>query len=86
MLKRDLTLACLFLMTLTMSAPWAKSQQDADVPAYNAAPPAKTTKLPAILGRDQIGIDEDIANLRLHVSHVISGDQRSGEHTPETEM
>jgi len=58
MLKRGLTLACLFLITLTVSAPRAKSQQDADVPAYNAVPPAKDAKLPAILGKDQLGIDQ----------------------------
>ncbi|MGA9040763.1 MAG: CYCXC family (seleno)protein [Terriglobales bacterium] len=58
MLKRGLTLACLFLMTLTMSTPWAKSQQDADVPAYNEDPPSKDAKLPAILSKDQLGIDE----------------------------
>jgi Protein of unknown function with PCYCGC motif len=58
MLKRGLMLACLFLMTLTMSAPPATSQQDAEIPAYNAAPPAKNAKLPAILSRDQLGLDE----------------------------
>jgi hypothetical protein len=54
MLKRGLILASLFLITLTVSAPWATSQQDAAVPAYNAGPPAKGAKLPPILGREQL--------------------------------
>jgi hypothetical protein len=58
MLKRGLALVCLFLLTLTISAPRARSQQDAEVPAYNSAPPAKEAKLPAILGKDQLGVDE----------------------------
>ncbi len=58
MLKRGLTLAFLFLMTLTASAPRAKSQPEADVPAFNRNAPAKDTKLPAILRRDQLGIEE----------------------------
>jgi hypothetical protein len=54
MVKRGFALAVLFLMTLTVSAPWATSQQAGDVPAYNAAPPPNGTKLPRILGRDQL--------------------------------
>ena len=54
MLKRGLILAFLFLVTLTVSAPWATSQQDGQVPAYNAAPPPKSAKLPPILGREQL--------------------------------
>jgi hypothetical protein len=54
MLKRGLALAFLFLVTLTVSAPWATSQQEGAVPAYNAGPPPKGAKLPAILGRDQL--------------------------------
>jgi hypothetical protein len=45
---RSLTLAFLFLVTLSMSAVWA-TPQDAGVPAYNSAPPAKGDKLPPIL-------------------------------------
>ena len=41
MLKRGLVLAFLFLITLTVSAPWATSQQEGVVPAYNAGPPPK---------------------------------------------
>jgi hypothetical protein len=54
MLKRGSVLACLFLITLTVSAPWATSQQDGVVPAYNAAPPPKGSKLPPILGRENL--------------------------------
>ena len=59
MLKRGLTLAFLLVITLALSAPWAtsqqaKSQEEAAVPAYNAGPPAKGTKLPPILATDQL--------------------------------
>lgn len=54
MVKRGFALAALFLFILTVSAPWATSQQGGEVPAYNAGPPPKGTKLPAILGRDQL--------------------------------
>jgi hypothetical protein len=54
MQKRGFALAALFLIILTVSAPWATSQQGGEVPAYNAAPPPKGTKLPPILGRDQL--------------------------------
>jgi len=54
MLKRGFSLTCLFLITLTVSAPWAISQQEGVVPAYNAAPPAKGTRLAPILTRDQL--------------------------------
>ena len=50
---RVLTLAFLFLVTLTLSAQWADPAQDS-VPAFNAAPPAKDTKLPPILTKDQL--------------------------------
>ena len=46
---RSLTLAFLFLVTLTMSAQWASPQEEGGVPAYNAGPPPKGTKLPALL-------------------------------------
>ena len=57
MRKRGLSLAFLFLMTLSVSAPWASSQQEGAVPAYNAGPPPKGTKLPPILGPDQLWAD-----------------------------
>jgi hypothetical protein len=57
MLKRGLSLACLMVLTFFLSAPWATSQEEDDagpVPAFNAGPPPKGTKLPAILTRDQL--------------------------------
>src|ERR1700677_3421093 len=54
MLKRGSALAFLFLVTMTVSAPWATSQQEGAVPAYNAGPPPKGGKLPAILAKDQL--------------------------------
>jgi hypothetical protein len=55
MLKRSFALLFLFLITLVVSAPWASSQQQAGViPAYNAGPPAKDTKLPPFLTKDQL--------------------------------
>jgi hypothetical protein len=46
---RFLTLAFLFLLTVTVSAQWTQPQEDRGLPAYNAAPPPKGTKLPPIL-------------------------------------
>jgi len=46
---RSLTLAFVFLATFGASAEWTMSSADGDVPAYNAGPPPKGTKLPAIL-------------------------------------
>jgi len=58
MLTRALILTILFLVVAAISAPWATSQQEskqeARVPAYNATPPAKGTKLPAILAKEQL--------------------------------
>ena len=54
MAYRGITLVLLFLLTLTMSAQWAAQQDEGGVPAYNAAPPPKGTKLPAILMKDQL--------------------------------
>jgi hypothetical protein len=51
---RSLTLAFVALMALTMSAQWATTQDAGAIPAYNAGPPPKGTKLPAILTRDQL--------------------------------
>jgi hypothetical protein len=54
MQKHGLTLALLLVLTFALSAPWATSQQEGVVPAYNSGPPAKGTKLPPILGKDQL--------------------------------
>lgn len=57
MLKRGLSLAFLFLLTLTVSAPWAISQ-GGEIPAYNPGPPAKGAKLPPLLTKDQLWGDD----------------------------
>jgi hypothetical protein len=54
MLKRGFALAFLFVVPLTASVPWASSQQEGAVPAYNAGPPPKGVKLPPILGKEQL--------------------------------
>lgn len=54
MTNRAITLTALLIITLTASAPWASSQSDSEVPAYNAFPPAADQKLPPILRRDQL--------------------------------
>jgi hypothetical protein len=47
---RTLTLIFLFAVTLTMSAEWTpQMEEEGGIPAYNAGPPPKGTKLPAIL-------------------------------------
>lgn len=54
MWRRAFSLVFVFLVTLGASAPWAVSQQAGAVPAYNAGPPPKDTKLPPVLTRDQL--------------------------------
>jgi hypothetical protein len=51
---RALTLLFLFVVTLTMSAQWPAQQDEGGIPAYNAGPPPKDTKLPPILTKDQL--------------------------------
>jgi len=52
---RTLTVAFLFLVTtLGMSAEWAALPDEGTVPAYNAGPPPKGTKLPAILQKSEL--------------------------------
>jgi hypothetical protein len=47
---RALTLIFLFTVTLTMSAQWiAQGEEEGGIPAYNAGPPPKGSKLPATL-------------------------------------
>ena len=53
-MKRGIGLAGVLLLTFAVSAPWAISQQEGSVPAYNAGPPPKGTKLPPILSKDQL--------------------------------
>ena len=57
LVSRSLALAVLFLTTLAMSTPWAAPQaKEAGVPAYNAGPPPKGTKLPRILDKSELGM------------------------------
>ena len=72
MLKRGVVLASLFLVVLIMSAPWARSQQEGAVPAYNATAPAKGTKLPAILTRDQLWGDNAQFPYQIHAYELAS--------------
>ena len=52
---RSLTLAFLFLVTLSISAQWASPQEEeGGVPAYNAGPPPKGTKLPPLLTKSDL--------------------------------
>lgn len=52
---RAFTLIFLFTLTLTTSAQWvAPQEEEGGVPAYNAGPPPKGTKLPAILAKDEL--------------------------------
>jgi hypothetical protein len=54
--QRAFTAALLLCTTLTMTSLWASPQDEegTGTPAYNAGPPAKGTKLPAILTTDQL--------------------------------
>jgi|SRR5690242_11615988 len=57
MAYRALSLSVLVVVVLTVSSPWAASQQpreEAPIPAYNAGPPGKGAKLPDILGPEQL--------------------------------
>lgn len=55
---RALTLVFLLTVTLSVSAQWmtqsADEEEGGGIPAYNAGPPPKGTKLPAILTKDQL--------------------------------
>jgi len=52
---RSLTLAFLFLVTtISMSAEWGSLADEGGIPAYNAGPPPKGTKLPPILAQSDL--------------------------------
>jgi hypothetical protein len=51
---RALALIFLFTMTLTMSAQWTAQQDEGGIPAYNAGPPPKGTKLPVLLTKGDL--------------------------------
>jgi hypothetical protein len=60
MLKRGSMLGLTLLLTFAVSAPWASSQQeDSRVPAFHAAPPASGSKLPPLLGKEQLWGEND---------------------------
>jgi len=62
LVHRSLTLIFLFLVTLSMFAQWAAPQEEGGVPAYNAGPPPKGTKLPPLLTKaDLWGADAQYA-------------------------
>jgi len=57
MTKPWFALTFVFALSLTTSAPWATSQQEQEeekVPAFNPGPPAKDTRLPPILLKEQL--------------------------------
>ena len=57
---RVCTLIFLLAATLTMSAQWTAQQDEGGIPAYNAGPPPKGTKLPATLTKaDLWGADAE---------------------------
>lgn len=66
MRRRLLSVVFLFLTTLVASTPWAASQQGGQIPAYNAGPPPKDTKLPPILGRDQLWGEDSQQPYQIH--------------------
>src|SRR2546423_849598 len=51
---RALTTLFLFTVTLTMSAQWIAQGEEGGIPAYNAGPPPKGTKLPAIMSKAEL--------------------------------
>ena len=58
---RALTLCFLFTVTLSLSAEWTSPQEEAGVPAFNAGPPPKGTKLPPLLTKADLW-DADAQN------------------------
>ena len=73
MLKRRLLLALLMAVTLAVSAPWASSSEDESrIPAYHSAPPAKSVKLPPILGREQLWGGNDQFPFQSHAYELAS--------------
>jgi uncharacterized protein with PCYCGC motif len=51
---RALTLGFLVTVIMTLSAQFTAQEDEGGIPAYNAGPPAKGTKLPDILTKDQL--------------------------------
>src|SRR5207247_9709969 len=76
MFKRGLSLALLSAVIVTISTPWAtsqqESQQEATVPAYNSRPPPRGTKLPAILAKEQLRGENDQYPFQTHAYELAS--------------
>ena len=75
MLKRAFSLSFLFVLIMMMTAQWAPSQEEqggGEVPAYNAAPPPKGTKLPAILTKEQLWGDNAQFPYQTHAYELAS--------------
>ena len=51
---RALTLIFLLSMTLTLSAQFPAQEDEGGIPAYNAGPPTKGTKLPDIMSKSEL--------------------------------
>jgi hypothetical protein len=51
---RALTLVFLVTIIMSLSAQFTAQEEEGGIPAYNAGPPAKGTKLPDILTKDQL--------------------------------
>ena len=54
LIKRGLVLGLLAFAVIAVTTPWATSQQEGEMPHFNAGPPAKGTTLPPILGKEQL--------------------------------
>jgi hypothetical protein len=73
MVKRGLVLTFLFAATLVVSAPWVTSaQEEGSIPAYNAGPPPKGTKLPPILGKEQLWGEDAAHPYQTHAYELAS--------------
>ncbi|MBZ5664492.1 MAG: PCYCGC domain-containing protein [Acidobacteriia bacterium] len=53
-------------MVTLVSAPWLQSEDEADVPHFNATPPVDSKKLPAILTKDQLWGDNAQMPYQIH--------------------
>ena len=51
---RAFTVIFLFAVTLSVSAQWPAQQEEGGIPAYNAGPPPKGTKLPATMSKGDL--------------------------------
>jgi Protein of unknown function with PCYCGC motif len=59
---RAFTVVFLFAVTLSVSAQWPVQQEEGGIPAFNAGPPPKGAKLPAIMSKaDLWGADAEHA-------------------------